>query len=114
MPEAWWCVAGEADAQGGHRGQVRDAIRRVSAQDRQEDGGHPALQVHLRLLRKGPTSLSSLTPSLSRRLTTRLSLSAGEHEAHLRRHLEVQVVQEDRRRRRLRLQVLFLLRFCFF
>jgi len=46
-------TTGEAHKEGRHRRQVRDALRRLPAQADQEDGGQPALQVRLQLLRQG-------------------------------------------------------------
>ena len=54
-PDRSWIgyISGQAYQEGRDHRQVRHPVRCFPEEDRQEDGGLSALQVHLQLLRKG-------------------------------------------------------------
>merc|ERR1712044_84664 len=71
---------GQAYQEGRNHWKVRNQVWCLYEKNHQEDGNHSARKIHMLFLRK------------------------GMHEEAVRRNLELQIMQEDRRWRRIRLQ----------
>ncbi len=74
-------LAGQAHEESGHRRQIRNSLRGQLAQDHQEDGGQPALQVLLHFLRQGEEDVCA-EPLASMRVAC-LSKRSADHKSRL-------------------------------